>query len=95
MGKRACWASPRNCCRAPARQHTILGISLDPVLRADLCEVESGSGVCLSFLLIVVIPGNSTFEDFFFGGGIKQYFFDCVRMFSFPCGLRLYNIDAS
>ena len=62
-----------NCCRAPARQHTILGISLDPVLRADVCELESGSGVCLSFLLIVVIPGNSTFEDFFWGE-IKQYF---------------------
>ncbi len=48
--------------------------SLDPVLRADVCELESGSGVCLSFLLIVVIPGNSTFEDFFFGGGDQTIF---------------------
>ena len=37
---------------------------------------------CLSFLLIVVIPGNSTFEDFSGGGGGSNYFFDCVCMFS-------------
>ena len=70
-----------DCCRAPARQHTILGISLDPVLCTDPCDLKSGSGVCLPFVLIVIIPGNSAFESFFLGG-IKQYFFDCVHMFS-------------
>jgi hypothetical protein len=43
----------------------ILQSSLDPVLREDLCELESKSYVCL----IVVIPGDSTLEHL---GGMKN-----------------------
>ena len=78
-----------NCCRASARQHTILDVlrilqsSLDPVSCADLCIVEKSIRVGrLHGCWMSIFRGKrSSFRSFFKLGGVNKIFLIvCARM---------------
>ncbi len=98
----ACAASPLRtsvrisnyCCRASARQHTILDVlrilqsSLDPVFCADLCIVEKSIRVGW---MSIFRRKRSSFRSFFKLGGVNKIFLIvCARMsFHNPCAIVL------
>ena len=84
------------CCRASARQHTILDVlrilqsSLDPVFCADLCIVEKSIRVGW---MSIFRGKRSSFRSFFKLGGVNKIFLIvCARMsFHNPCAQDFTN----